>query len=438
MRDKLKQYFEISIQPVKVLGTYICLFAAACILLILANMLPSERIRSNIWVSTSDFIREGNYPYMGIEETSYALDNWTEAVLLSFYYTADCTRPVYSAFIASAYQPDNSTGVERLELLVEDANWEQSPHILNRSSYWLGYGIFLRPLLLFFDYSTCRMLLNVASYALLVIVIVIMTKRLGGHDAIGFGITLTAFNYYLLSLQYTLGIFSVFVMYAAILYILYNKAKINYFYFMFIVGIFAAYFEWFSIPLITFGLPVLVSLQQIRKKDINCPFAQYFNTVFQSGIGWSVGYGIMVISKVFAAMSVVGMEAWSYFRERLTDDSSTMQIRDFIKSVLQLIRCVFPFNMIDNDWVLTIVIGLILLFWIIMILGYKKNRDYNMIILIVAFAPLAWYFVFKGHIGHVGIEYRTLMISYYAGWIFLVTCFDSVKDWFQKGIKSET
>lgn len=427
MRQKCKEYLGISFEPLKLIVTYICLFLGGCILLILANLFPSERIRQNIATSVDEFITEGNYPYMGVRKTSYALDNWTEAVLLSFYYTSNSDHPIYSAFVATAYSPKDTTGVERLQYLLSDDAWEESSNLVNRSSYWLGYGIFLRPMLFFFDYQTCRMLLSTTAYVMLIVTVVLMAKKLGTYMAIGFGTTITIFHYYALSLQYTLGIFCVFIVFAAILYLLYNKSRINYFYFMFIIGIASSFFEWLSIPLITFGMPVLIMLELARKEKPDYPFAKYFNIVFQSGAGWCLGYGIMVISKTIAAMSVIGTEAWDYFLQRFSDNSSTIQLRSFIKILLNLVRCVFPFNMIDGNWEMVLVLAVILLFWFAMIICFQKIRNLNSILLLLAAAPFAWYWVFKGHVGHVGIEFRTLMISYYSGWMFLGTVFGYVR-----------
>ena len=211
MKELLKQYFRVECKPLKLILTFLVMFISGCLLLVLVNLLPSERIRQNILNSVSLFEIQGNYPYMGVQETAYAVDNWTEAVLLSFYYTSDCNHPIHSAFVATEYRTENSTGVDRLLGVVQDTHWRESEHLIIRSSYWLGYSIILRPLLYILDYQSCRMLLNTISYALLMLIVFLIGKKLDGYVAVGFGTIMTIFHYYVLSLQYTLGIFVVFI-----------------------------------------------------------------------------------------------------------------------------------------------------------------------------------------------------------------------------------
>lgn len=417
MKERWKSYFKLQIRPLELVLTFLIIFFGGCLLLILVNMLPKERIRLNIENSVALFEFQGDYPYMGVKETAYAMDNWTEAVLLDMYYTADSERPIYSAFVTTEYRPENSTGVQRLMTLVQDKKWESSDRLLPRSSYWLGYGIFLRPLLYMFNYSQCRMLLNVVAYAALMLIVGVIGKRLNWYTAVGFGTIMAIFHYYVLSLQYTLGIFCVLIAFAAILYILYAKKEISYLYLMFVVGILTAYFEWLSIPLITFGLPVLIALSKKSQNGEN-KFSELFNCVWQSGIGWCLGYGIMILAKNVAAMTVIGSDAWTYFVERLTADSANaMTLKDFVKAVLNLFYCVFPFSFLGGNWERLLLIGIVVLACILIVIRRKQNRARNVMLAIVGVSPMVWYAMFPGHVTHVGIEFRTLMIMYLAVWL---------------------
>ena len=140
MKKILNKCLRLECNPFKLMLTFCVMFIVGCLLLILVNILPEGRIRKNIENSVGGFEVQGDYPYMGVQEVAYAADNWTEAVLLDIYYTADNTCPIYSAFVATEYRPESSTGVERLTTLVNDENWEGSDRLIARSSYWLGYG----------------------------------------------------------------------------------------------------------------------------------------------------------------------------------------------------------------------------------------------------------------------------------------------------------
>lgn len=438
MVKTIQKCFALELHPLKMFLVYIVLLIGGCILLILANTLPSEKVREHIASSVDLFVEQGNYPYMAVNEIPYALDNWTEAVLLNFYYTSDSDKPIYSALVSTEYRPENSTGVERLETLVNDTYWEKSDFLLRRSSYWLGYSIVLRPLLFFFEYQTCRILINVIAYAMLIALTVLIEKKLSTYVAVGFGTLMVLFQYYSLSAQYTLGIFCVFIAFITIIYLLYNneRKRIDYLYLMFIVGIATAYFEWFSIPLITWGLPVVLILFLEREKNNKCPFFTYFNCVFQCGMGWCLGYGLMILGKTLVSMMVIGSDSWQYFAERLTADSSVvLSSADFLKALLNLLHCIVPFIFIQGYRMQALILLMLLALCILVIGIYKKEREFNLILLIVAFAPIVWYSIFKGHVTHVGIEFRTFMISYFAVWMILKAPYDSLRGKYDKQSK---
>lgn len=64
--------------------------------MILVQLLPQERIKNNIRSSCELMQEEGVYPTLGIPQTAYCLDNWTDASALEFIFHADNSRPVYN------------------------------------------------------------------------------------------------------------------------------------------------------------------------------------------------------------------------------------------------------------------------------------------------------------------------------------------------------
>jgi len=101
----LKKLFHYDVEWKKMLKIFVILAGIGCLLMILVYCIPEDRIRMNIVKSVGYMNEETCYPYMGIKDGGYVLDNYTEASLLNFMYMAEHTHPIYSAFVHREYFP---------------------------------------------------------------------------------------------------------------------------------------------------------------------------------------------------------------------------------------------------------------------------------------------------------------------------------------------
>lgn len=405
---------------VKMIVEFVGLLIVGCVLLIMVQMLPINRIQYHIEESAEWLSEEGDYPYMGSREQAYLVDNWTEATLLTFNYTADSKRPVYSAFVATSYMPPSSTGVSRLQAVTSEEWQENVDFISTRGSNWIGYNIFLRLGLCFFSLSELRVILNVISYSIVLLTLLMIYKFQGGYRAFGLGLTLLLYNFYTLSVSWSLGVFCVMIACLAIMYILTYNGNADYFNLMFIVGIITAYFDWLSIPLVTWGLPIGFILRKEYESKNDNRFKAYFMILVKSGLGWCIGYASMIFSKIVIAIGIQGTEAWEFFVERLTADTKAQSLRAFCQAVYQLVCAITPLNILPEDSILPVIlVGIVAFLQAFVIVRFKQMRSLSFSYLLVCCAPLVYYVYAKGHIGHVAIEFRSLMISCYATLLML-------------------
>ncbi len=423
----ITELFSIRIQPLKLLKYFLIMVFTGGLLLILVFMLPSERIKEHIAIDSEQIIREGNYPCLGIINGAYRLDNYTDALLLMFNYLSDNSTPIYDAFVADVRYEDGKEGIYALAAVLQDDSWgeETSCH---RGSNWLGMNIILRPLLYFFSFVQCRLLLHIVSCFALIVTICLITKRLGGYYAVGFGITMVAFGIYTLSLSFSLGIFCVLIACGVICYILMRKdIDINILHMMFVAGILTAYFDWLSIPLVTWGLPMLIFLADLYENNKNLGFNQYFNKVFQSGIGWCLGYAGMIISKCLIATLVEGSGALSFFVQRVKADMAKRTVDEFLELIRRLMACVFPLNLkaTSGKWFLAI-IALVFILYIIALIMSKKRMSFNLLTMCVGIMPFIYYIYLSGHVNHTHIEFRSMMITFFAVWILSKPLYDII------------
>ena len=421
----MKKAVHIDFEWSKIIKLWIMLLSCGCILLILVQLLPQERVKNNVRKSYEMMNEEGVYPTLGIPQTAYSLDNWTDASLLEFLFHADSSRPIYSAFIAEEVDgtpKKDLNGVEKLGYAVQD----ESLDVIQRPAYWNGFIIFLRPLLTVFDYYVARGLLHKLTMILMGLFVIWNAKRVGIFEAIGTAVIFPLFTVNVLSMEFAMGIFCLVIAMGTAVY-MYECDNVNYLTSMFIVGIIVAYMDWLSIPLITFGIPAIYAISKMYKTSKSIiKFGDYFNVVFNSAVGWCMGYGIMVLSKTIIATILMGPDALGYLVGRIADDGITNMGSGvnwllYAQCTVALVRCIFP-EILELDCLRGYIGGgvvfVLFVFVVCMVMIYYKylvqKHDYIKIMLLIAFAPMAWYIVFSGHINHIGIEFRTLMITCYA------------------------
>lgn len=424
----MKKAFQVTFEIKKMVGIWLALLMCGSIAMILVQLLPQERIKNNIRSSCELMQEEGVYPTLGVPQVAYSLDNWTDASVLEFIFHADNARPIYSAFVAeevSIADDLDPNGVKKLASAIED----ESLDVIRRPSYWNGFIVFLRPLLCLFDYYVARGILHKLAMILVGLFIIWNARRVGCHEAIGSAIIFSLFTVYVLSMNFAMGIFCLFIAMGAVVY-LYESKDINYLTAMFVVGIITAYMDWLSIPLITFGVPMVYVINKMYSESTDFKFVSYFNTVWNAALGWCMGYGVMIISKTLISSLVIGSDAMRYLVGRLADDAITnsgngggIDLLMYAACAVALVRCIFP-EILELDFLKGYIGGAVVLILIAIVIGiiffYYKHcthkQSYIKILLLIALSPLVWYIVFSGHINHTGIEFRTLMISCYAVW----------------------
>lgn len=402
MRNICKKIFE-----------FIGILLIGCLVLVIVQLLPEDRIRYHIEQSAEQLAEEGDYYYLGSSQQAFLIDNWTEATLLMFNYTAEKQKPIYSAFIATSYMPENSTGVSRLQSIIQDEQWDQKEDLIQtRGSNWIGYNVFLRTGLCFFSLNKLRIILYIVSYVLLFLTTLCISKYSNKYKAFSFAVTMVIFNFYTLSVSWSLGIFCVYIACLAIIYFLHKQECIDYFNYMFVIGILTAYFDWLSIPLITWGLPIVIIISIKYEKNKETKIKEYISILFKTGIGWCVGYAGMIISKTAIAIMIQGKEAFDFFVKRIQADTQSGGALGYIQGVYKLVCSIIPLNLFNEGSIIPkILIVAIVIGCVYIMISHRDRRTINAIYLIVALAPFVYYLYAKGHISHVAIEFRTLMIS---------------------------
>lgn len=422
-----KRAFRLDTSPLKLAAVFGAVLVAGSVLLILVSAIPDANIDENIRISSEQMSKEGKYPELvpGRKDYFYKVDNWTEAALLNMIYTGSSEHPVEAAFAQKEYQTDqkNASGVDRLAAAVKDGSEENGSYVL-RSTYWLGVRIFLIPLLAIADYYTLRPFMIFFNLALFFGLAMLLAKKISTKTGVVFFLSVLMLNCFVSVVQWCNGLPCFWISAGAIVYILYRfPQKINYCCLFLLTGALTSYFDWFSIPLITFGLPAaIVILLELREKS-GKSFLEYFNFLFKSGLGWCLGYGLMLISRVVISTIVEGSGSFQNFWERVVynitssnNSAAGSGIGEKLETVLNGFSGIFPLSMWGKTFAgIVLVLGFVVIAYLA--IRFRKELPGLSALAIVSLAPFAWFVVFNGYCRvHYWIAFRVFIITTFV-WI---------------------
>ena len=424
-----KRAFRLDTSAVKLAAVFGAVVAAGSILLILASAIPDINIDQNIRISSEKMLKEGKYPEVvpGREDYYYRVDNWTEAALLNMIYTGSSEHPVEAAFAQKEYQPDKKgiSGVERLAAAIQDGSEENGSYVL-RSTYWLGVRVLLLPLLTVADYYTLRPFLLFFNLMLFFGMTILLVKKVDTKTGVAFFFSILMMNYFVSVVQWCNGLPCLWIVAAVIIYV-FSKfpQKIDYCCLFLLAGALTSYFDWFSVPLITFGLPAIVIIVLTIQSESDRTFFDHFNFLFQSGFGWCLGYGLMLISRVAISTMVEGSGSFQNFWERVVynitssgNSDGGARLQEKLMTVLNGFTGIFPLSIWGRKFAgvvlfLGIIIVVFLAIWF-----YKKIPGISALA-IVSLAPFVWFIVFNGYCRvHYWIAFRVFIITVFA-WILI-------------------
>lgn len=397
----------------KILKYLLCYFILVAIfftLIVFSYLLPNNRIRKHVSESVPILKSEGLSYSPLFDEIGGTLDTHTDALMLNIAMNKGINKnAIKNAVENSFYEDETQGGISSLEsALSKDVNNHEY------SRYWHGIQVFLRPLLIFLNYTEIRYLLMIVICCLSAIVFSMLGKQLGTKYAIAFAISISMMFVALIpaSLQYSsifivmlLSIISVLKLYK------HNKQKQIGLLF-FIIGAVTTYFDLLTYPLVTFGFPMILVI--LLEKDNNQKILNQIILVIKLGIIWCLGYGLLFFTKWVLASIILHRDAI-----KLALDQILFRVNGDEKypvNRIDTIRSNFTYFFVP---VAKKVLTFITIIWGILLIKYRKNIKKNckciIPILFVAIIPYVWYFVFAGHSGiHAWFTYKIQAITVFA------------------------
>ena len=245
----------------KLTGLTILIWTIVFLLQTAVYALPNERIETHLSQSAEVFEAEGTYPLL-MDGYNSQLDNWTDSVMLltASYKNGDS---VIRQAAQNIYPREN--GVDPTDTLIKYDNDKEYTEF-SYSRYWNGYIIWLRPLLVFMNYQKIRMLIMSIQILLFVLALKVLYDK-NRKLCIPLCLLFIFFNpaATIISMQFSTVVNLLFL---TIIIMLrwwdYFEKQWNFILLFWIVGVLTNIFDFFTFPLITLGVPLIIYLCTIK------------------------------------------------------------------------------------------------------------------------------------------------------------------------------
>ncbi len=275
----------------------------------------------------------------------------------------------------------------------------------NYSRYWHGYIIFLKPLLIFFDYSTIRIILCFVIILLGLICLWLIYKKIGLLQMLATLYTMIMISFQIIgmSVQY----FSVFLIAMAFsIYFLCRKDyESNVGVIFFAIGGITAVMDLFTTPLITLGIPLIIYIA-LEQKNRKVKIVETLKIIALWLTGYAAVWGTKwIIGEIMGSQTISGAIKSIIVRTGVADEG--ISIWETFKVNINVIKEPILFSIIICLCVLELKIILKI---ILNKNSFKLDKINNYII--IAILPFVWYILTKQHAYiHEKFTYRILSIT---------------------------
>lgn len=343
-----------------------------------------------------------------MEKSDGHLDDFTDALMLiEAAHKSERAVPA-AAMLNERPSVADKNPYETLVSVYGDGNTDFN--VLSYGRYWHGYEIFLKPLLCCMTYGEIRSMMTILQIALVITFVVILVQKNRIAQIIPFLGMWIFLNppTVMISMQYN----SMFVitMVELILIAFFDKSycdihrdNLFYLYHFFIAGCLASYFDFLTYPLLTFGVPV-VFLISLNKENLK----ENFILLVKCAILWCAGYVFMWAGKWILGSLVSGTHILKEAKKAIqfrTSSATEEKMFSYFQVVISNLRSGY-------------FVPMVLAAFAVFIYNTRRGlsiQKKDLIFLVCALMPFAWYFIAKNHsFIHSWFTYRILGITVFS------------------------
>lgn len=420
------------IQIVKYTLVFIILICVYLASLICSSIIPTKWIESNSKKSSEEIITYGGEKEIVRIGNKYVIAFlFTDALMLNTAYSIDTSTPLASPMLARKnyipgqtqrvfmdlngnlgasenYKADNGDIYQVPEFygLMHGENIADS---FEYARYWHGYLIFLRPLLVIMDYQGIRILMQVITIILMIVMLGLIAKKIKWQIAVMFLIGFLSIDIFIAARAFNAICVFIIAIVSTIFILLKKDSEKNIAINFFVIGSVTSFIDLLTTPLVTLGIPIIVYLLLIQKNGKN--LKKCLIELVKICLMWGIGYGLTWATKWILVQLM-------YNRPIIQNALTQAQVRIVTNKTTFLNMMINIGNFLSYEVIFANI--MIMISYAIIMLVKNRNKELNIknnIVqsipyLIVAMMPLAWYAVLKQHsMIHRFFTYRALVIT---------------------------
>ena len=412
----------------RVLLRYVLVFfiivAVACALLYAAGLIPQAALKEHMLETMDQLTIEGVNPgvlYAGHPRSS--LDNYSESRILLHSYSMDTKSDAAAVLSNPGWEPANFNKDTLFSEMRAAVASDTAPN-LTYSRYWMGFRAVVRPLLLLMNYMDARQLIQWTFLLLLGAVSLQLYRRTNSFwIALGFVFALSQLNPIVISgcFQYSTCFFIAMIGMLVALTSRFRAFSAQML--CFVLGAATQYFDFYTAPILTFGLPMLALLLRNQYDPAgDFQLGKTGRLVLTAFAAWMAAYLAMWLAKLALTAMLTSenafLEAFSRVRGWVFEPTSGGSIASMIP--LALFYCAI--NLVDL--VPLVLEGALLVGYGVRVLRIRPRQRVwreQLVYLLVALLPLLWIAAAaKPAYDHMYFQYRGLGVTLYAGILFLL------------------
>lgn len=406
---------------------YIAAFCAtvflAVLLLAFAAFLPQSVIQNHVAESIPIISRDIDNHYIFDNSIASKMDVGTDLLMLHTSLTTN-DRYLGSILTNPVYEYDDVTGWENDDELIAKLAYDMpADDVWFYVRYWMGFRVVLRAALTFFTYAQIKRYMSFLFLSLFAAVICSVAKHANSKVAFLFALSVILVRPHVMatSMQLTCCFFIAF---AAMLLIpwLHRHGKWEGLFFM-EVGMLTMYFDFYTVPLVTVGFPLLYLC--VLKQEQTDPVSG--KNLFRNMIAWFLGYGLMWIAKLSLTSLLTEEDALyegfhSFFGRVGIRKDAELEAYYSVKAAFEGIReAVFSDGTGAVVYLLcaAVILGMVLYRLLrghISPANFRGAAPY----LLFAVLPMVWFVITKQPIAiHYFFQYRSIALTHWGAGVFL-------------------
>lgn len=395
-------------------------------LLVISAFLPQDLILQHVLDSWEVVSLDNRHPTVADYTLASKLDTGTDAMMLrasmstrNDYLGSVLTNPIYVYEGGNAWESIPDTVAQQAM---------EMPHsgVFYYSKYWLGFRAFLRLALSFLTYGQIKRYLAFVFLTLFVYTIIHVVKHGGNRLGFLFALSVILVRPHVMatSMQYTCCFFIAFFAMLMIPWLRQNPRFKTIFFME--VGMITMYFDFYTVPLITFGFPMVYLCVMQGKNGEKLSILEVLRQLF----AWAAGYVLMWIVKLTITTAFTSINAFaegfsSFFkRVGLEKEPQFEQFYSLEAMWNALEETIFADGV--GKWMYTagtVFLLIYILIWLRRSQTPGKRLRTGLPVLFVAVMPLIWFLLTVQPIAiHAYFQYRTIALTYWAvgGYVDLI------------------